>query len=84
VPARRWAKTTVWVYDVEADRFVKSLTKRDERVIEGLVTGLDWSSRGDLVASTSERPADIVFVAPGGDPKAFVAVCAGSLPVWLE
>ena len=76
--------TTVWVHDVAAVRFTKSLTKRDEHVLDGQVTGLDWSDRGDLVASTDDGPVEAVFVAPGGDPRAFVRLCGGRLPIWLD
>ncbi len=80
----QWPRTTVWVYDTRTGRFVKSLTRRDERVLEGWMTGLDWSRRGDLAASTSEGATRTVFVAPGGDPRAFVALCEGTVPVWLD
>ncbi len=84
VPATRWGRTTVWVYDVETDRFRTSLAKRGERVVEGYVTGLDWSNGGNLAASTAENRERRVLVAPGGDPKAFTVLCAGDLPVWLD
>jgi hypothetical protein len=84
MPARRWARAIVWVYDVERGRFVRS-----ERLAKGLlVTGRGWSDRGALAVSlrayTSKPPVDTVLVAKNGSPKAFTLLCSGALPVWVD
>ena len=84
MPANLPVRTFIWVYDVREGAWARS-----KSLGKGiLVPGLDWSSDGDLVASSwrfgTDPPAQTVIVAPGGDLSAFAELCEGMLPVWVE